>query len=288
MDLRKIIAALDFGPDTEKALAYTEWLADMAGAGGDVRLLHVMDYALTPPAYLLPYIEEEERQNRARLELLAVRLREKGVTVGCDVVLGRLVEAFDMYLSKRHADILVISHKSHIIRLSSSERLIRSLRQPMLVVRGAKSEGAVAGSVRIKKILCPIDFSVGSAKALGWAGYLAQENKSELIVLHVLSDRYLQFSLGKGHDEKDQEKYLSETTADAGEWLDRLVQGIDGVKRMVRRGDPCITISETGRDMDIDLIIMGARGSYLLSGLLLGSVSESVLRSSSCPVFIVH
>ena len=288
MDLRKIIAALDFGPDTGKALAYTEWLADMAGAGGAVRLLHVMDYALTPPAYLLPYIEEEERQNRARLEPLAVRLIEKGVTVGCDVVLGRLVEAFDEYLSKRHADILVIGHKSHIFRLSSSERLIRSLKQPMLVVKGAKSEGAVAGSVKIKKILCPIDFSDCSAKALGWAEYLSQETKSELILLHVLSDPYLQFSMQKGRDEKDQEKYLSETTANAEERLARLVGDMSGVQRMIRRGDPCATISEAGRDVDIDLIVMGARGSSLLRGLLLGGVSESVLRSSSCPVFIVH
>jgi nucleotide-binding universal stress UspA family protein len=40
--------------------------------------------------------------------------------------------------------------------------------------------------------------------------------------------------------------------------------------------------------MDIDLIVMGARGSTFLSGIHLGGVSESVIRSSSCPVFIVR
>jgi nucleotide-binding universal stress UspA family protein len=288
MDIKKIIAAIDFGPDTGKTLVYTEWLAGMTGARGAVTLLHVMDYTLTPPAYLLPYIEEEERQNRDRLDLIAVRLREKGITVEYDVVLGRLVEAFDTYLREEHIDVLVLGHKSHLFRLSSSERLTRSLQHPMLVVRGAKSEGAVAGPVKIKKILCPVDFSAGSAKTLEWAGHLAQKNKSELIVLHALSDPYLQLSMRKGCDEKNQEKYLNETMADAGERLAGLVQGMDGVKRMVTHGDPCTTISEAGRDMDIDLVVMGARGAYLLSGLLLGSVSESVLRSSSCPVFIVH
>ncbi len=288
MDLKKIIAALDFGPNTNKTLTYTEWLASMAGNEGSVRLLHVMDYALTPPAYLLPYIEEEERQIRARLEPFAGKLREKGLMVRCDVVLGRLVEAFNTYLSEKHAHILVIAHKSHMFRLSNSERLIRTIQQPMLVVRGTKSESAAAGAVKIRKILCPVDFSAGSVNTLGWAGYLAKENKSELIVLHMIFDPYLQLSSRKECNEKDQERYLSKTMTDAEQRLASLIQGIGGVQRMIRCGDPCSIISEAGRDMDIDLIVMGATGSTFLSGIHLGGVSESVIRSSSCPVFIVR
>ncbi|HMK61074.1 MAG TPA: universal stress protein [Dissulfurispiraceae bacterium] len=40
--------------------------------------------------------------------------------------------------------------------------------------------------------------------------------------------------------------------------------------------------------MDIDMIVMGARGKSFFEGLMLGSVSESIIRSSHCPVFIVH
>jgi len=288
MDLRNIITALDFGPDTNKTLAYTAWLAGMAATEGSFRLLHAMDYALTPPAYLLPCVEDEQRQNRARLEPLAVRLREKGVTVRCDVVLGRLVEAFDTYLREKHADILIIGHKSHVFGLSSSERLIRTIQRPMLVVRGAKSESAVADKVKIKKILCPVDFSTGSVNALGWAEYLAKENNSGLIMFHMISDPYVQFAFRKGCDEKDQQRYLSNSMTDDEERLASLVQGVGGVQRMIRHGDPRSTIAETGRELEIDLIVMGAGGSTFLSGILLGGVSDSVAHSSCCPVFIVH
>jgi len=40
---------------------------------------------------------------------------------------------------------------------------------PMLVVRGKYAENASPGNVRIRKILCPIDFSANSLKALSTA-----------------------------------------------------------------------------------------------------------------------
>ncbi len=37
-----------------------------------------------------------------------------------------------------------------------------------------------------------------------------------------------------------------------------------------------------------DLVVMGASGLSYIQGLLVGSTTESVLRSSPCPVLIVH
>ena len=73
-----ILSGIDLGPDTEKNLAYTAYFASRTGA--TVRLLYIIDYLLTPPAYLSSYIEEEkkrEEEEMARLRGLAERLCEK-------------------------------------------------------------------------------------------------------------------------------------------------------------------------------------------------------------------
>lgn len=41
------------------------------------------------------------------------------------------------------------------------------------------------------------------------------------------------------------------------------------------------------RSAGASLIVVGTRGHYELSGLVLGSVSQSVLRRASCPVAVV-
>lgn len=46
-------------------------------------------------------------------------------------------------------------------------------------------------------------------------------------------------------------------------------------------------IAETAASLDIDQIVMGARGLGHIKGMLLGSVSQKVIQLSKCPVTIV-
>lgn len=292
MNAKHIVAAIDFGPDTEKIIAYAAWLGDMAGPDASIRLVHVMDYALTPPAYMQPYIEEEKKENMAELEQCAVKLRGYRLSgkknIECEVAFGRLAETFDMYLREKGTDIVVIGHKSHMLRASSSEKIIRTLKRAMLVVRGSKAQGASIGSVKIKRILCPTDFSANSSKALESAKSLAAAGGAELIALHVLSSTYLK-SAGKKAP-KDRERYLCETTSCAKDQLSGLLLDMNdqAARSLVLEGDPFNVIIETARDLDADLIVIGARGLSMLEGIFLGSVSEAVVKSSPCPVLIVH
>jgi len=47
-------------------------------------------------------------------------------------------------------------------------------------------------------------------------------------------------------------------------------------------------ICSAAEDGGYDLIVMGARGLSYLQGVLIGSTTETVLKSSPCPVLIVH
>ncbi|MGO9379028.1 MAG: universal stress protein [Dissulfurispiraceae bacterium] len=293
MEVKKIVTAVDLGPDTEAIISYATWLARLTGPGTSLMLLHVLDYALTPPSYLVRYIEDEKKQALAILGRWSLKLRdEQNVAAGYEVVMGRFIEAVGSYLREKRSDVLVIGHRHHMLRSSSAGRLIRSLRQPMLVVRGVKAKGIGLGAAEVRRILCPIDFSENSKKALCWAGSLAKNVDADLTVLHVHSDYNLLIDKDEHKEAKEMESYYSDSLADAGIELSNLVKEIDAgqqpVSVVTRSGDPVAAINGICSGTNIDLVVMGARGKAFFEGLLLGSVSESVVRASPCPVFILH
>jgi len=159
-----IIAGIDLGPGTGSVIAYSAYFAGKARAG--VKLLYVIDYLLTPPAYLAAYLEEEKKREESEMAIWKERLEKEGIAVEYGVMLGRLHESFAKVIQEGSPRLLVIGYKSHLIRPSTSERLIKTLNVPMLVVRGKTAGAASIGSVAIRKILCPVDFSDNSKKAL--------------------------------------------------------------------------------------------------------------------------
>ena len=59
------------------------------------------------------------------------------------------------------------------------------------------------------------------------------------------------------------------------------------VTRATPTGTPAGEIVSVARELDADLVVVGARGLGGIERLLLGSVSERVLRDARCPVLIV-
>lgn len=288
--MKRILAAVDLGPDTERILAYALWLDRTFGARDSITLLNVMDYALTPPAYLQSYIEKEKARNEESLRQWEERLRSHGAQADHVIAAGRLVETFSAAMRELHTDMLVLGYKSHVIKPSSSERLIKSLAVPMLVVRGQKSEGATLGSIKATKILCAVDFSDNSKKALEFALTLSQSSSSHLTVINAVSsvDMEKSFKSLKGMSEKDRADYKTHLVREAEERMCSFLDVCSSADRRVSIGDPYKVINDAAAEAASDLIIMGARGLSYTKGVLLGSVSESVIKSSPCPVAIVH
>jgi nucleotide-binding universal stress UspA family protein len=59
------------------------------------------------------------------------------------------------------------------------------------------------------------------------------------------------------------------------------------VSRETPEGHPAEVLGTAGAGPDTDLVVVGARGLGGVKRLLLGSVSENVLRAARCPVLIV-
>ncbi|MBF0558707.1 MAG: universal stress protein [Nitrospirae bacterium] len=288
---KTIFAAVDLGPDTEKVLSYSVWLSQTLAEGPpEIYMLDVMDYALTPPAYLLPYMEKEEESCGQELKEWVGRLKRYGVAATGRIAVGRLIETFDNTLRDFPAAVLVLCHKSHIVRTSSSERLIKSLDVPMLVVRGGKADSAVLGSVAVSNILCAVDFSEHSRKALEFACSLAEKNSSSIIVTHVLSSLELDKSFDRLNNlsEADKQKYLNHAIHEAEESMLSMTNIPDKAERTVKIGVPYKKINDIASGRDIDLIVMGAQGASSTGGVLLGSIAEAVVKSAPCPVMLVR
>jgi nucleotide-binding universal stress UspA family protein len=292
MDGKKtILAAVDLGTGTEKVLSYSLWLSQaLAGGNGEITILNVMDYALTPPAYLLPYMEKEEEASGMELKQWADRLKQCGATATVRLAVGMLVKTFSKTIHDFPVTAMVLGHKSHVIRTSSSERLIKSLNVPMLVVRGKKADSASLGSVVIKNILCAVDFSVYSNKALEFAQAISEKNSSGLLIVHILSSLKLEksFISLRNLSDEDKKNYLKHAIQEAEKAISSLATVCDTAERIIKIGVPYKAISEIAAERESDLIVIGAQGESSTRGVLLGSIAEALIKSSPCPVMLIR
>ncbi len=284
MKIERILAGIDFGPSSEMVAAYASYFAGLAGAS--LHLLYVLDYLVTPPQYLSPYIEKEREIAEKKFEDLKARLTATGIEVGTEVVIGRLHESFSASVKRLHSDMMVLGFIPHMLRRSSSEKLIKGLRSLMLVVRGERAADAAIGSVRVGRILCPVDFSDQSKGALQTAWEIKHMLSADLEVLSVIPDHAVRKMVKTGDDAEKSLEVLRTTARDE---MKKLLSGLHIKNQgVVTEGEPAGTIVTYAKDRETDLIVMGARGLGLVREMLIGSVTDAVLKSSPCPVLVVH
>lgn len=140
-----------------------------------------------------------------------------------------------------------------------------------------------------RRILVPHDFSDHATAALRTAARLVAPN-GRILVLHVV----VPFTPIADVPPAGIASYVSPDILVAGavEQLDRMVakavRGRSGarVEPKVQLGDPYQRILEASRGMD--LIVMSTAGRTGLSHLLIGSVTEKIVRHSRIPVLTLR
>jgi nucleotide-binding universal stress UspA family protein len=84
---------------------------------------------------------------------------------------------------------------------------------------------------------------------------------------------------------------LHEEASKSLENVSKLVEEYDeDIKITLRNedGSPADVVLKTIKEEEIDLVVVGTSGKHGLDRFLLGSVAENVVRSSICPVLVVH
>lgn len=143
-----------------------------------------------------------------------------------------------------------------------------------------------------KKILVPVDFSPMSKEILRAAIEIGKHRDAEVCALYVMrGSEHIAYYAGEfsgavGMERVDEEsKILAETRL--RNILNELAAGPKVHSRLVM-GDPVSEIIQYAEAEDIDLIVMATRGRRGLSRLLMGSVTEQVVRCAPCPVLSIR
>ena len=146
-------------------------------------------------------------------------------------------------------------------------------------------------SIRIKKILCPTDFSENSEHALKYALALATLSQADLQLFHVVEPITYPQSTEFFEPVLDEVELMMKMEAASQQQLEDQVTTLKveypkiSGKRVT--GNTFLEIIQAARDDDVDMIVMGTHGRTGLAHVLIGSVAERVVREAPCPVLTV-
>jgi nucleotide-binding universal stress UspA family protein len=150
--------------------------------------------------------------------------------------------------------------------------------------------------IKVKKILAPVDLSELSTSGLRHALDLAQWQQSEVVIYHVVTVEETPFP--QGNEEwvasQTENPKLKKIVEQRRKRLDAFVRAnfsqallTTTVRQEVGIGTPYKTIVDAAVAEAVDLIVMSTHGRTGLAHMLIGSVTERVLRRAPCPVLAV-
>ncbi len=142
--------------------------------------------------------------------------------------------------------------------------------------------------ISLKKILCPIDHSDCSKEALRYAVSFAMKDKAKVILLHIIDIRFFNEELDSISAQVPNEETIEQLKVKLLDCIPEEIRDDMDVEAIVAQGVPFAEIISTAKEKEIDMIVIGSHGRTGISHMMLGSVSEKVVRKAPCPVLTVR
>jgi nucleotide-binding universal stress UspA family protein len=291
--LRRILVPTDFSRAASEALCYAVPLARQIG--GEISLLHVLDWPVVPAALGAAMTDEAKLTGAAKqaLDELARTTVPPALLEKTLVRVGRAYQNISESARGLRMDLIVIATQGRTglkraLLGSTAERVVRHATCPVLTVRsvaGAKSPGLKSKSLapRINRILVPVDFSPRSKAAVRYAADLARTMRARLGLLHVVAP----LPLNATRHRAEIRQYDAEMKIEARRQLAALAAIVPkGIKAeaLLEQGVPQQSILAAAREWRSDLIVLPTRGLTGVKYIVLGSTAEAVVRHAHCPV----
>lgn len=288
LSIDRILWPTDFSAGAEHAFPHAALLADWHDA--DLHILNVLEGAEearqdmekqfpVPKEKLANHIEEERSVSIDLEGLTVTQHQEESASPA---------QAIVTYADELDVDLVVAGTHGRrglqrLLLGSVAEEVLRTAPCPVLTVR-AGEERRSAGAVR--NILAPVDFSEGSEMAVQHAKELALTYGAQITLLHAVEEVMYPSAYGMeiadipGPEVVERvEESLATMARDEIGYEHVVVDSIIGYAPSV--------ILDYEEDYDVDMIVIATHGRSGLERLLLGSVTERVVRRAAAPVFVV-
>jgi nucleotide-binding universal stress UspA family protein len=296
MQFKTILCATDFSDFSNHTIRYGVALAKEFTA--KLIICHVIDLSSVAiyGEFQLDPIGQQNRIMKDANEQLEDLIGTQPVEWEPLITVGKAADEISRAVEEKNIDLVVTATRGRsglkrLILGSVTERLMRTLTCPLLVVQSPGYEFVNAAEQRIKlqKILIGCDFSPDSSLAFEHGLSLAQEFQSELHLAHVIEPPVRP-------DLLKEETPLAEEIQ--GDYRNLLMQKLKDMvpdearnwctpQTSLLEGQPYEELVKYAESQDIDMIVLGVRGHGLVRSLLLGSTTDRVVRKSPCPVLSV-
>lgn len=297
---RRILCPVYLDETSAQVLLHARRFAQLGD--GTIYLLHVVP---TDELHLLRKVYRPDEGGGANISSAAEVARQELGAVAAKHLAGSRYEVMTNFNSnpamgileaekEMSADLVVMaSHGrtglAHLIMGSVAEKVVRDSVCPVLTIRQGDDQ---AGASSFQKILVPVDIAERSAPALGVARQIVERNGGTVYPLHVVptEDIYLQRDVyrpkeGTGTNLVWAERVAKERLVEVAQTY---LEGVSHEAVVHVSNDPARTFLEMERDIGADLLVMATHGFTGLFHLLLGSLTEKMMREAGCPVLAIH
>jgi len=298
IQIRRILFPTDFSRCADQALTHALYLAERYQA--ELHLLHaIVLHEDDPhnPAYHFPDIEEIYARLKENADARMINALEDLRVHELKIERAQLryiapAPAILHYADEKDIDLIVMGTHGrrglgHMFLGSVAEETVRLSPCPVLTIREHKEPVSIKA---IKKILVPVDFSDYAQQALTYAKELAAQYDAKLQLLHVIEEPlYPYFYVADGASIFN---LIPDIEPKSEKHLNQLLEKIKGpsvpVETNVIKGRASRDIVKFSDENDTDLIVVATHGLTGIQHMILGSVTEKVVRMAKCPVFTVN
>ncbi len=280
----RILAATDFSTRAQRALRRAGLLAQATGA--EIALVHVVDD--DQPRDLIE-IERREAE-RILAEQVGATTEFRGVQCRPMVATGDPFDAILRTAAALNTDLIVMgAHRKQFLRDvfvgTTVERVIRTGPYPVLMVNNEVKGGPY------RTVLAAVDMSAPSANAIRVAQTTGLIDNAHVTLVHAFHPLAKAKMIMAGLDRTSIDEHVAGQRRKATDELATSLEthGLsgNGWPRRIEEGRAFEVISRAVAETRPDMLVIGARRRSGRLKLLLGSVTEEVLRSLNIDILAV-